>query len=98
MSDKIAAAARRWEPEFPAPEGYVAWHEWAGRQFKMGLRQAWCGLCSKYRFPVEMSERTISGTERTIRRDGAIVDVPWTAPVCRYCEAKQSQEAPEGGK
>ena len=34
----------------PAPEGYLAWHEWARVQYKGGLRQL-RGPCGHWLFP-----------------------------------------------
>jgi hypothetical protein len=35
------------------PSGYGAWHEWAGVQYKAGLRQSRCDVCRKWKFPQE---------------------------------------------
>lgn len=40
----------------PAPNGYLAWHEWAEAQHKAGLRQTTCPACGKWRFPSQYSE------------------------------------------
>jgi len=42
-------------PGDPAPQGYLAWHEWADTQHKAGLRQKECGRCGKWRYPQELS-------------------------------------------
>lgn len=39
----------------PAPEGYLAWHEWAEVQHRAGLRQKICQRCWTWKFPQEMS-------------------------------------------
>jgi hypothetical protein len=37
----------------PAPDGYLAWHEWAAVQIAAGLKQRYCRRCKRYRFPQE---------------------------------------------
>lgn len=32
----------------PAPRGYIAWHEWAGGQSRLGRRQRKCAGCGRY--------------------------------------------------
>lgn len=44
-----------YKPGDPRPEGYMDWHEWARVQTKAGLRQVRCGVCSKWKFPQELS-------------------------------------------
>ena len=44
-------------PGDQAPEGYLAWHEWAEVQYKAGLLQKECGRCGKWKYPQEMSEK-----------------------------------------
>ena len=46
-------AGEKYAPGGPAPEGYLAWHEWAGVQHRAGLRQRPCAGCGKWRFPQE---------------------------------------------
>ena len=46
---------RDYKPGDPAPEGYLAWHEWADTQHKAGLRQKECGRCGLWRYPQELS-------------------------------------------
>lgn len=65
------------------PEGYVAWHLWAERQHKAGKRQRQCALCSKWRFPCELSERTIVTYPQTSKG----VKVRRESPVCLKCDA-----------
>ena len=43
----------------PPPTTYNAWHEWAGVQYKAGLRQVSCGICGLFKFPQELSETVI---------------------------------------
>ena len=38
-----------YKPGDQAPEGYLAWHEWAEVQHKAGLRQKQCGRCGLWR-------------------------------------------------
>jgi hypothetical protein len=50
-------AGGTYKPGDPAPNGYLAWHEWAGVQYRAGLRQSRCGLCGRWCFPQELSGR-----------------------------------------
>lgn len=66
-----------YKPGDPAPEGYLAWHEWAEVQRKAGLRQKQCYECGKWRFPQELSElvrRWAAKTSRgkVVQQDGAV--------------------------
>lgn len=64
-----------------APEGYIAWHEWAAQQAAKGHVQERCCMCSKLRFPVEMSgEVSVSFPQRS---DGTNIEV--RSPVCLKC-------------
>lgn len=47
---------KEYQPGDPAPDGYLAWHEWAEAQHRAGLRQKECGRCGKWRFPQELSD------------------------------------------
>ena len=51
------------QPKFkagdPAPEGYLAWHDWAEVQHKAGMRQKRCGCCGKWKFQQEMSDTAV---------------------------------------
>ena len=44
-----------YKPGDQAPDGYLAWHEWAEVQHKAGLRQKQCGRCGLWRYPQELS-------------------------------------------
>jgi len=46
--------SEKYTPVDPAPEGYMAWHEWASVQHKAGYRQSVCSRCGKWRFPQEV--------------------------------------------
>jgi hypothetical protein len=48
-------ADARYKPGDQAPEGYLAWHEWAEVQHKAGLRQKQCGRCGLWRYPQQLS-------------------------------------------
>ena len=45
---------RSYEPGEQAPQGYLAWHEWAWAQHKAGLRQTQCGCCGLWYYPQEL--------------------------------------------
>jgi len=53
-----------YKPGDQAPEGYLAWHEWAEVQHKAGLRQKQCGRCGLWRYPQQLSA-TIDRVELT---------------------------------
>lgn len=69
-------------PGDPAPEGYLAWHEWANVQAKAGLKQVECGRCCRWKFPQELSGDIDSCTLQS--RKGPVV---CTTPVCLACKA-----------
>lgn len=50
-------AQKEYKPGDKAPDGYLAWHEWADTQHKAGLRQKECGRCGKWKYPQELSGR-----------------------------------------
>ena len=72
------------QPEFKpgdqAPEGYLAWHEWAEVQHKAGLRQKECGRCGKWKYPQELSSK-IDRHEMQRRKGPVTVE----AVVCNKC-------------
>jgi len=63
------------------PEGYLQKHEWADVQLKSGLRQKECGKCSKWKFPQELSDKTIS--YKATKKDGLKITI--TEPICLKC-------------
>ena len=73
-----------YKPGDPAPEGYLAWHEWAAVQHKAGLRQKQCGSCGLWRYPQELSEHTVKWRGFTSRGKS----VNQMAPLCLKCEAR----------
>ena len=46
------------KPGDQAPEGCLAWHEWAEVQHKAGLWKKQCGRCGKWKYPQELSDNT----------------------------------------
>ena len=72
-------------PGDQAPEGYLAWHEWAEAQHKAGLRQKQCGRCGLWRYPQELSDKSDRMEAQT--RKGELVTV--ITPVCLKCDEKQ---------
>lgn len=81
-------------PGDQAPDGYLAWHEWADVQHKAGLRQKECGRCGKWRYPQELSG-TIDRHEAKSRRGPVTVETP----VCLKCETPNTQiSGPERGR
>lgn len=77
----VILAQDDYKPGGPAPEGYLAWHEWAAVQHKAGLRQQKCVLCGLWCFPQELSEQLVRTKMKT--RDG--ISVTAVAHVCRNC-------------
>ena len=69
-----------YQPGDPAPEGYLAWHEWAEAQHKSGLRQKQCGRCGLWRYPQELSDK-IDQCEMQSRKGPVIV----ATVVCLKC-------------
>lgn len=75
---------QRYRPGDQAPEGYLAWHEWASVQHKAGLRQKKCGRCGLYYYPQELSD-TADSTELTGMRKRTQTRVTVETPVCNDC-------------
>lgn len=71
---------RAYQPGDQAPEGYLAWHEWAETQNKAGLRQKECGRCGKWKYPQELSA-TVEDHEVQSRKGL----VTLKTPVCNAC-------------
>lgn len=74
-----------YKPGDQAPEGYLQWHEWAEDQYKSGLRQKECGKCGKWKFPQELSQKTITCTLNS--REGDVIE---QYPICLKCEKHTS--------
>lgn len=70
-----------YKPGDQAPDGYLAWHEWADMQAKAGLKQVECGRCGKWRFPQELSDQIDRCTMQS--RKGPVV---LETRVCIKCE------------
>ena len=70
------------KPGDQAPEGYLAWHEWAETQHKAGLRQKECGRCGKWKYPQELSD-TVDSCEMQSRKGPVTLETP----VCHACAA-----------
>lgn len=75
---------QRYRPGDQAPEGYLAWHEWAEVQHKAGLRQKQCGQCGLWRYPQQLSEHMVRWQGFTARGKPA----HQMAPLCLKCEAR----------
>lgn len=46
----------------PPKHAYTDWHAWAEVQHKAGLRQVECGKCGLWKYPQELSDKTIKHT------------------------------------
>ena len=55
-----------YKPGDPAPDGYLAWHEWAAVQYRAGLRQRQCSRCHRYQFPSEIDEAASAPAGRVV--------------------------------
>lgn len=75
---------KRYRPGDHAPEGYLAWHEWAEVQHKAGLRQQQCGRCGLWRYPQQLSA-TVDRAELTVMRKRKPTRVTVETPVCNNC-------------
>ena len=65
---------------------YLGWHEWASIQQKGKLCQSQCGKCGLWRFPQELSEKTV---EHVGYRDKTMTKpVKSLAKICNECVAK----------
>lgn len=84
---------RDYKPGDQAPEGYLAWHEWAEVQHKAGLRQKQCGRCGLWRYPQQMSA-TVDRAEMTGMRKRKPTRVTVETPVCNECELVARHEPP----
>ena len=73
-----------------APQGYLAWHEWAEVQHKAGLRQKQCGQCGLWRYPQELSEHMVRLQGFTARGKPA----HQMAPLCLKCETMARGKPP----
>ena len=81
-----------YKPGDQAPEGYLAWHEWAEVQHKAGLRQKQCGKCGLWRYPQELSGEWLRWEAKTARGKA----VQQMAPVCLKCQLLARHEPPNG--
>ena len=77
---------QRYRPGDQAPEGYLAWHEWAEVQHKAGLRQRKCGRCGLYCYPQQLSA-LIDRQELTGLRKRKPTRHVLETPVCNVCAA-----------
>lgn len=76
----------------PAPDGYLAWHEWAEAQHKAGLRQKQCGRCGLWHYPQELSDQ-IDRCEMKSRKGPVTME----SAVCLKCAAAPSTAQKDGG-
>lgn len=79
---------QRYRPGDQAPDGYLAWHEWAEVQHKAGLRQKQCGRCGLWRYPQQLSA-LVDSTEVTGLRKRQPFRRTLETPVCNDCAEKQ---------
>jgi len=83
----------KYKPGDQAPEGYLAWHEWAEVQHKAGLRQKQCGRCGLWRYPQQLSA-LVDSTEVTGMRKRQPFRRTLETPVCNDCAAKAESKTP----
>lgn len=84
---------QRYRPGDQAPEGYLAWHEWAEVQHKAGLRQKQCGRCGLWRYPQQLSA-LVDSTEVTGLRKRQPFRRTLETPVCNDCATKAGHKTP----
>ena len=84
---------QRYRPGDQAPEGYLAWHEWAEMQHKAGLRQKQCGRCGLWRYPQQLSALVDSAEVTGLRKRQPFRRTLET-PVCNDCAAKAGHMTP----
>lgn len=88
----IVCVSREFKPGDmpPGNAGYNEWCEWAEVQYNAGLKQQPCGVCGRYSFPQELSNRVIT-TEATTSKGDTVYT---TAVVCKKCEqlVKENQK------
>lgn len=82
-----------YKPGDQAPEGYLAWHEWAEVQHKAGLRQRKCGRCGLYCYPQQLSA-LIDRQELTGLRKRKPTRHVLETPVCNVCAAVPDSKTP----
>ena len=73
-----------YKPGDQAPDGYLAWHEWAEVQHKAGLRQKQCGRCGLWRYPQQLSAE-VDHAELVMTRKRKSRRVTVETPVCNDC-------------
>ena len=84
----VMCVQQEFKPGDQAPEGYLAWHEWAEVQHNAGLRQKECGRCGKWKFPQELSDKIDRYEARS--RNGPVTLV---ALVCNNCAGQEGGAA-----
>ena len=90
MSARIACILEQatYKAGDPAPEGYLAWHEWAEAQHKAGLRQKQCGRCGLWRFPQQLSGEQVLWRGFTSRGKA----VERMEPLCTTCKPAEQHK------
>lgn len=87
LPNAIICVQPEFKPGDQAPEGYLAWHEWAEVQHKAGLRQKECGRCGKWQYPQQLSKKG-DRFEAQSRKGPMIVE----AAVCNECAERQEKK------
>lgn len=77
-----------YKPGDPPPTGYNDWHAWAEVQGKAGLKQTKCGVCLLWKFPQELSDRTIVSEVRAKAKKHGGKVAKKTSPACLKCANK----------
>ncbi len=78
----VMCVQQDFKPGDQAPEGYMAWFDWAEVQHKAGLRQKACGRCAKWQYPQQLSSTTDRSTAQS--RKGLVTVL---SAVCNECVA-----------
>ncbi len=74
-----------YKPGSQPPTGYLQWHEWARIQSKAGLKQKKCCQCCLWKFPQELSGKTLVAKGHTSHGQ----EVIRICPICNECDLKR---------
>ena len=88
LAGAIITASPEFKPGDMPPKGYLDWHEWAEVQHKAGLRQVSCAICGKWRYPQELSNKTVdwTGVDNRGRKHEQ------TDAVCKACDRQAAEK------
>lgn len=84
IKNGYVCVSREFKPGDLLPDGcgYLDQQEWHEVQHRAGLRQSKCGVCSRYKYPQEMSEKTIKSKYQKTKYGPELTE---TKHVCKKC-------------